>query len=108
MQPPRPSVPWLVEICPASTLKKLDLYFPYKGRDETHLEARKKILQEICKAESLAVKNDETRDIVVRDQNGDALDSLIAAAATFKALKDIKNGHNAPVVKNMAEGWVYA
>ena len=107
MQPPRPSVPWPIEICPVSTLKKLNLYFPYKGRDETHFEDRKKILQKICKAESLVVKNDETRNIVVRDQNGDAIDSLIAAAATLKALRDIENGRKT-ALKNMAEGWVYA
>jgi hypothetical protein len=107
MQAPRSGIPWLVEICPASTLKKLNLYFPYKGRGESRLIARKKILQKICKAHSLVVKIDETRDVVVRDQNGDALDSLIAAVATLKALRDIENGRNT-AVKNMAEGWVFA
>ena len=69
--------------------------------------ARKKILQKICKVESLVVKKYETRTAIIQNQNGDALDSLIAAAATLKALRDIENGRNT-AVKNMAEGWVYA
>jgi len=55
---------------------------------------------------SSVVKNDETRDIVVRDQNGDALDSLISAAAILRALRDIENGRST-AVQNMAEEWVY-
>lgn len=43
---------------------------------------------------------------VVRDQNGDALDSLISAAGTLRALRDIENDRST-AVKNMAEGWVY-
>jgi hypothetical protein len=107
MQPPRSGVPWLVEICPASSLKKLNLYFPYKGRGESRLYARKKILQKICKVESLVVKKYEAKKAIIQNQNGDAIDSLIAAAATIKALRDIENGRNT-AVKNMAEGWVYA
>ena len=103
MQSPRAGVPWLIEICPASKLKKLDLYFPYKGRGENRLIAQKKILQKICIAESLVVKNDGIREPVVRDQNGDALDSIIIAAATLRALRDIENGRST-TVKNMAEG----
>lgn len=53
------------------------------------------------------VKKYETRMAIIQNQNGDALDSLIAAAATLKALRDIENGRNT-AVKNMAEGWVYA
>ena len=61
----------------------------------------------ICKTGSLRIEGDDLRRAVNQDRNGDALDSLVAAAATFKARKDIEVGRNA-AVKNMVEGWVYA
>jgi hypothetical protein len=107
MQPPRPDVPWLVEICPASTLKNLDLYIPYKGKDRDHAPARKEILDGICQTGLLRINDAGIREAVIQDNNGDALDSLIAAAATFKACQDIDSGR-LPTVKNMVEGWLYA
>ena len=44
MQSPHAKQPWLIEICPASTLKRLDLYVPYKGKSDRHRAARTKIL----------------------------------------------------------------
>jgi hypothetical protein len=53
-----------------------------------------------------AAKNDDTRESVVRDQNGEALGSLCSAAATLSALRDSENNRSM-AEKNMAKGWVY-
>jgi hypothetical protein len=106
MQRQNSHLPWLIEICPASTLKKRNLYLPYKGRSDTHKNARHHILQKICKAESLVVKKRAIKKTVVQDCNGDALDSLIAAAAAYTALKDMSKGLKPPM-KIRVEGWVY-
>lgn len=106
MQKPRPNVSWLVEICPASTLKKLNLYLPYKGKDKHHHAARQKILIKICSAASLRFEGNDIKETVIQDRYGDALDSLVAAAAAFNAREKIEAGWK-PEVKNMGEGWVY-
>ena len=106
MQPPRPDVPWLVEICPASTLKKQHLYISYKGKGRERQAARQRILSEMLRDGSLRLKGGAISEAVVSDKEGDALDSLIAAAATFRAMQDIQSGV-AIKVKNMVEGWVY-
>ena len=42
----------------------------------------------------------------MQDSHWDALDSLIAAAATLTALQDIESGWKI-TAKNIVEGWVY-
>lgn len=83
MQEPASDKPWLIEICPASTLKKEGLYIPYKGKSSRESESRKYILEEMLDR-GIRLSPD-VRDSILKNTDGDALDSLIAAFATSKA-----------------------
>jgi len=84
MQAPQPVRPWLIEICPASTLKRLGLREPYKGR--TLAETRAQLLSAVASTLSLSIP-EPIRALATAEPEGDALDSIIAAAATFHALQ---------------------
>jgi hypothetical protein len=84
MQEPMENRPWLLEICPASTLKHKDLRLSYKGRSEARRINRRLILARLeeWSGSSLSL----VRADVEADHGGDALDSLLAAFATYRAL----------------------
>lgn len=79
--------PMLIEVCPASTLKRLGLYAPYKGRAARNASNRRSI------ARSLRARLKPTGmrfaqrlwSTVVADAGGDGLDSLLAALAAWHA-----------------------
>jgi hypothetical protein len=77
----RADVPWLMEICPASTLKKEGLYSPYKGKGAKEKATREHILDRLAK-KALDVPED-IRDKALQNSDGDALDSIIAAYSVF-------------------------
>jgi hypothetical protein len=105
MQNPLPGRAWVVEICPASTLKRENLGLSYKGRGEIKTTARARILEGIEKTGVLKIKDSALRSTVLENPGGDALDSVIAAFATFKALR---NGFAFDKTSPYAiEGWVY-
>ncbi len=84
MQFPRAGIPWLMEICPASALKKEGLYIPYKGKGTKEQTAREYILDHYQrKALDLPA---EIRDRALQNADGDALDSIIAAYSVFSVL----------------------
>jgi hypothetical protein len=87
MQPMCPDMPWVLEICPASTLKREKLYGyrPYKGRADTCRANRKVILGRL-RAASLMIPERVVRSTILEDRGGDALDSVVAAWAVFRAL----------------------
>ena len=100
MQEPDVGKPWLLEICPASTLKHLNFYrFQYKGRYERHREARRQLLKRVMRVGPVRLGRGDLSDIVIDDPGGDALDSIIAALATYQALKTM--------VLYPIEGYVY-
>lgn len=76
--------PWVLEICPASTLAKLGLKIPYKGKSERHRGNREKIMEVITK------KNCELEhgleEEIVGDITGDALDSLLATFTVHQVI----------------------
>jgi hypothetical protein len=97
MEPPVAGRPWVVETCPASTLKSLGLYFSYKGRSAAHLQARRRIVDGLVRRELLAPLPPPIRRRALADEGGDALDSIVAAAATGRALRAgafLANGTN--------------
>jgi hypothetical protein len=48
MEAPEVGFPWLLEICPASTIRRLGLArLPYKGPSRDHRAARKRILRDV-------------------------------------------------------------
>jgi hypothetical protein len=87
MQTPQPEKPWLLEVCPASTLKREWLYYSYKGREEQKREARERILEGLEEKGMLVIPDQEIRGKILENQGGDALDSVIAAIATVRALR---------------------
>ena len=105
MQKPLPDRAWVLEICPASTLKRENLHFSYKGRGEIKRAARVRILDSIEKTGVLKIKGSSLRVTIVDNAGGDALDSVIATFATFRALRNrLIFDKNSPYA---LEGWVY-
>lgn len=78
--------PWVLEICPASTLKREGIYIPYKGKTEVKKQSRSRILE--CLSTMGVVISPEVAGIAIKDSKGDALDSVIAAFATYRALQE--------------------
>ena len=76
-----PEKPCVVEICPASTLKRHGLYRPYKGVLPERLAVRRDILGSIEETSGIRFKEPSLRNVMLSDTAGNALDSLIAAWA---------------------------
>lgn len=106
MQRPLSGRAWVVEICPSSTLKREHLSLPYKGRDKKRRAARERILEGIQRRGVLITKEARLRLKILDNPGGDAIDSVVAAFTTFRALR---NGfgfcNEAPYT---VEGRVYA
>jgi hypothetical protein len=88
MQKPLPDKAWIVEICPASTLKREHLRLSYKGKGKQRKAARAVILEAIEKTGFLTVEEPSLRSGILGNPSGDAIDSVIAAFATFRALRN--------------------
>lgn len=87
MQNISPNKPWIFEICPASTVKKqLGIKSFYKGGTEEKYFVRKSILHRMEETSVLLIPDFSLRSRILNDRHGDALDSVIAAFATFRAL----------------------
>lgn len=86
-QPRRAGCPHLLEICPASTLKRLALYRPYKGRSVVLRGSRDDILSALLTLTAAALPP-TLRQQALDDPGGDALDALIALLATAEAVRD--------------------
>jgi len=109
MQRPLSNEPWILEICPASTLKKLDLYKGYKYKVKTgkHREVRLAIRTEIESKGDLTFREPSIHSTIIEDRGGDALDSVIAALATFHAIRDPERLFPKDQDTYAIEGYVY-
>lgn len=89
MQRPKKGKPWVLEVCPASTLKAEGLYRVYKnkGRSGDHYNVRRHIFSSIQTTGQLKLADSDMIDMILADHKGDALDSVVAAFAAFRALK---------------------
>lgn len=72
----------LAETCPASTLKRLDCYRPYKGRDET-LKAQRRAILDRLRQEGLRCEK-AIAETALTDTGGDALDAIIAVLTMWR------------------------
>jgi hypothetical protein len=77
--------PALIEVCAACTLKSIDLYPAYKGREPAHRKARKRILEHFIDRGALAAPVRHMRQLLLDNKGGDALDAVIGAVATASA-----------------------
>ena len=107
MQRARSGRPWLIEICPASTLKRLNLYVAYKGRTAHHRAVRSDIMRSIQRRGPLKLSA-AVRSVVLDDPEGDALDSVIAALATFRAVSAPPHFTRREKKSYAVEGYVFA
>jgi hypothetical protein len=106
MQSPTPGRAWVLEICPASTLKRESLYLSYKGKGEEHTVARKRILDSVEQTAPLSLP-DALRSVILEDTGGDVLDSLVAAFAVSRTLR---NPVASPALEESVfelEGYIY-
>ena len=96
---------WLLEICPASTLKKQKLYLSYKGKSELQRDNRAIITREI--KTRFGVETDQAMDErMINDTEGDALDAVLAACATWRGVRDVE-ALKAQDERDRVEGRVY-
>ena len=86
MQRAHPRLPWLLEACPASLLKRLGIYTPYKGPGSGLREARAGILETLQRQERLHKPRRAMFDRIVDDPGGDALDAVIAGLAAARTV----------------------
>ena len=107
MQERLPDRPWLLEICPASTLKEEWLYHPYKGPEEQKQEGRERILQKLVERGLLVAPDAAILAQLVDDAGGDALDSVVAALATARALRSLDGLMPSGDGAWSVEGYVY-
>lgn len=77
--------PTLIEVCAACTLKSIDLYPSYKGKEPKHRQARKRILDHFIDRGVLAAPVRRMRQLLLDNEGGDALDAVIGAVATARA-----------------------
>ena len=95
---------WLLEICPASLLKKHNLYFSYKGKSAAQRDNRERISGEISTRFRLRISSSMQQ--VARDNSeGDALDAILAAVCVARALE--KNSWAPRDATEKLEGRVY-
>ena len=107
MQEAAPDSPWLLEICPACTLKDAWLYqASYKGREDAKRKARERIVGEL-ERRGAVVMDDATRSKTIADTGGDALDSVVAALAAAKALREPARPAFEPNSPYEVEGYIY-
>lgn len=82
----QPRAAWLLEICPASLLKKHQLYFSYKGKSEAQRLNRERILSE-CQTRFALKTSDAMKQNALDDTEGDALDAILSALCVAQALQ---------------------
>jgi hypothetical protein len=109
MQRRLPAKPWLFEVCPASTLKRMGLYQPYKGhsQDKDRRATRAHILEVIEETGGVTFKASTLRSTILDDPDGDALDSVIAAFATFRTVRSLAQSTLPLTDTYLLEGYVY-
>lgn len=108
MQSLEKSKPWVIEICPSSTLKFENLNCSHKKKGKKAKESennRKLILQRLVEKRLITDISPEAWVFAVGDKEGDALDSIIAAAATYRALNKNFSIPDSELYK--LEGYIY-
>lgn len=89
VESPDPSRAWLAETCPASVLKFLGLYRPYKGPTPAARQMRRDIIAALVERDFLAAPSRSQRHRLIEDQGGDALDSVVACLAAASSLRQL-------------------
>jgi hypothetical protein len=101
--------PRLLEVCPAYTLERMGQRRPYKGsnRDRDKRANRVHILKEIENTGLIRIRPSALRATILDNSDGDALDSVIAALATFQAIGSTNDFSASTSSNSMLEGHIY-
>lgn len=92
MQSLDPDRPMLLEVYPAATLDRLDTVTHREGYKNDSDEARRRRESNVEAVEAEGVElPDVTRDLLLADDDGDALDAVLAAVATWRNTADPSN-----------------
>lgn len=87
MQSARDSLPWVLEVCPSSTLRDRGLPRQgYKGSTIDHEQVRREIIERL--EDATITLTDSVRATASQETDGDALDSIVAAVATARAIDE--------------------
>ena len=105
MQSAKPDRPWAIEIYPAATLDQFGLCRnDYKEDTEASRKRRKRNLDGLLECAGGELRGNGIRATAIEDSEGDALDSLVAAVATFRA---VRNGLPPVDEASYPEGHIY-
>ena len=108
MQARCPDRAWVLEICPASTLKREGLPAQqYKAKTEEGRRTREAILAGIEAQGQIEIGSAGLRVRIIEEEGGDALDSVIAAWATYRAVGAPEIDPVAGLRAYALEGYVY-
>jgi hypothetical protein len=88
-------------------LKRERLYRPYKGETDAHCASRKAIVNHFQAIALLTIPRQAVRSAILEDRGGDALDSVVAALAVLRALRDPSPWTVEDPVAHTIEGYVY-
>jgi len=82
---------------------------PYKGheKDKDKRATRAHILEGIEKTGAVIIKTSALRSKILDDRDGDAIDSVIAAFATFRAVRNLARSTVPESDAYVLEGYVY-
>ena len=106
MQQPDDHRPWLLEVCPASTLKRLGLtgLLTKGGTTLAHQNARRRVLTWLQLDGNVTI-DPRAFHRAFTDPGGDALDSIIATFAVYETIQKGRWIVDRPVY--LLEGYVY-
>lgn len=105
MQPGKPGVPSMIEVCPASLLKPIGLYAPYKGAEPKYRQQRARIL-DYAQDNGVRFGNRTMPALLLDNAGGDALDSVLCAYAAWRALPHLNDTSIFPyTVEGRVYGW---
>jgi hypothetical protein len=96
-----------VETCPASALKKAELYAPYKGT-ATELRAMRQHIVQTWQERYSMQMSPELEAKLIDDAGGDALDSVLAAWIAWRIVHCREDLTAPPGSDYAVEGRVYA
>ena len=102
---------WILEVCPASTLKSLgrqlneELDKHYKGSSNTNQTNREHIMK-ILEDGGVTIPSN-LEDTIAQNTGGDALDSVIAADAALRAIRNSERIAQSQCHPYTIEGYIY-
>ncbi len=108
MMEPEEGKPWVLEVCPGSTMRAQGHKVSYKGTTQEHRAARTRILKNLQGSGTLTIRAQGVLSNVLRDGGGDALDAVISAYATTGAVLDPDKLLPGEFDGAQVEGHVYA